>query len=174
MSLWTKKGYIFDYQPGNTGFFFYIYWVLIKFNRLKPNFMKMYLTVLVLTVLVMACSKPECENKNPVLSQNYFDSEAYKRELVRQIQAADPGKIDYWFDMYVKRGMDEYIDVHVQGAELCAEAHIKVTDWTKLKGIRETGGLSYHGAKLTGLKFDIEQDSIRTEFIYKDIDSVID
>jgi uncharacterized protein YxeA len=136
--------------------------------------MKKIVTVLVLAALAIACNKPECENKNPVLSQNYFDSEAYKRELARKIQTTDPGKVDYWFDMYVKRGLDEYIDVHVQGTDLCAEAHIKVTDWTKLKGIRDSGGISYHGAKLTGLKFDIEQDSLHTEFIYKDIDSVID
>jgi len=136
--------------------------------------MKKYFLVVVLIALMMACDRPECENKNPVLSQNYFDSEPYKRELAKQIQNIDPSKIEYWFDMYVKRGYDEYIDVHVQGADLCAEAHIKVTDWTKLKGIRESGGLSYHGAKLNGLKFDIEQDSLHTEFIYKDIDSVID
>lgn len=136
--------------------------------------MKKCLTGLVLLAVMIACDKPECENKNAVLAQNYFDSEPYKRELAKQIQNADSAKVDYWFDMYVKRGFDEYIDVHVQGADLCAEAHILVTDWTKLKEIRETGGLSYHGAKLKGLQFTIEQDSLHTEFIYKDIDSVID
>jgi hypothetical protein len=136
--------------------------------------MKKCLTGLALLTLMMACEKSECENKNAVLAQNYFDSEPYKRELAKQIQSTDPKKVNYWFDMYVKRGLDEYIDVHVQGGELCAEAHIRVTDWSKLKDIRETGGLSYHGAKLSGLQFTIEQDSLHTEFIYKDIDSVID
>lgn len=136
--------------------------------------MKPFLTLLALVAFLISCDRPECVNTNAVLSKNYFDSEAYKRELSRLLKSTDASRVDYWFDMYIKKGLDEYIDVHVQSDEICAEAHILVTDWTKLKGIRETGGLGYHGAKLKGLKFDINQDSTHTEFIYKDIDTVID
>lgn len=136
--------------------------------------MKPFLIMLAMVIVLVSCDRPECVNSNEVLSKNYFDSENYKRELSRLLKESEASAVDYWFDMYIKKGLDEYIDVHVQSDQICAEAHILVTDWTKLKGIRETGGLGYHGAKLKGLKFDIKQDSLHTEFIYKDIDTVID
>jgi hypothetical protein len=123
---------------------------------------------------MIACDRPECVTNNPVLAKFYFDSEEYKKELARELKNADPAKLTYWFDLYLEKGGAEYIDIHIQGADLCAEAYIQVNDWAKLKGIKDTGGLSYHGAQLKGLQLTIEEDSTHTLFIYKDIESTID
>lgn len=64
--------------------------------------------------------------------------------------------------------------ITIQGSELCAKAMIRVNDWGKLEGIRKNKGKSYRNTVLIGLTFDISQDSLSTEFIYKDILFTID
>jgi hypothetical protein len=135
--------------------------------------MKPFIFLLFAFFVCLSCQRPECVNTNEVLAQNYYDTEAYKKELSQLIRNS-PSQVDYWLDMYVKKGSNEFLDVHVQSDAICAEAHILVTDWTKLQAIKETGGLGYHGARLEGLQFDIVQDSLHTQFIYKDIESIID
>jgi hypothetical protein len=44
----------------------------------------------------------------------------------------------------------------------------------KLKQLRTAKGKSYQGAEFTNLKFDVLQDSLKTEFIYKSFENIID
>ncbi|UPT70655.1 MAG: hypothetical protein M0D53_16565 [Flavobacterium sp. JAD_PAG50586_2] len=43
-----------------------------------------------------------------------------------------------------------------------------------IEGIIEKKGVSYSGAELEGLKFDIRQDNTSTKFIFKEISGIID
>ncbi len=119
-----------------------------------------------------SCDRPECENSNQIFDKYSFDSEEYKAELISQISKYD--NIEYWFNKYIEEEGKEYLIVNAQNNSICAKAIIQVNDWNKIEDIKRTKGLGYRGAKLKGLKFDIEKDSIKTYFIYKDIESILD
>jgi hypothetical protein len=93
--------------------------------------------------------------------------------LAKQIKSIQAENLSYWYDKYLKKDGREYIVVYIQGQGLCAKGEIQVTDWSKITGMRkEISG--YGGAKLEGLNFEIIQDSTGTNFLYKDVDRVID
>ena len=51
---------------------------------------------------------------------------------------------------------------------------IKKKPWNKLEDVRERKGVGRRGAEFTNLKFQINQDSFSTEFIYVTYDRLID
>jgi hypothetical protein len=67
----------------------------------------------------------------------------------------------------------EFILIHIQGDELCAKGELQVPDWNKISGLRRDVS-GYHGAELKGLKMAIRQDSTGTNFIYQQVDRIID
>lgn len=120
-----------------------------------------------------SCNRPECRNINPVFDKFTFDTKEYKSELAKQIQSIGTENLSYWFDKYYKKAGKEFIVIHIQGGALCAKGEIQVNDWSKISGMRrEVSG--YSGAELSGLKIEIEQDSIGTNFIYDNIDRILD
>lgn len=133
------------------------------------------LIVLSIIILVItSCDRPKCENKNPIFDEFNIDSEKYKLELLNQINKYGKENLTYWLDSYLEDNGKEYIIVNIQNNYLCAKGMIRVKDWSKLKGIKRTKGIGYIGAKLKGLSFIIDKDSLKTEFIYKDITRIVD
>ncbi|MCA9767167.1 MAG: hypothetical protein KC455_12215, partial [Carnobacterium sp.] len=80
----------------------------------------------------------------------------------------------YWLQKYDEKDGKEYLYFHIQGNGLCAILNLRVNNWTKLENVREKKGVSYRGAEFTNLKFEIREDSLSTEFIYKTFDKIID
>ena len=120
-----------------------------------------------------SCSVPECQNSNAIFRTSNSDTKEYKSELAKQIRSKGAQNLSYRYDRYVKRGSEEYIVVNVEGKDLCATAEIQVFDWTKISGMRrEISG--YRGAELAGLEFEIVEDSTGVDFVYTDVDSVVD
>jgi len=121
---------------------------------------------------VSSCRVPECQNS--VIFRTFTaEKKEYKSELAKQIKSKGTENLSYWYDRYVKRDNGEYILVNVQGKGLCATAEIQVFDWEKLDEMRrEVSG--YKGAELAGLEFKIIDDSTGVNFVYADVDSVID
>ncbi len=137
--------------------------------------LKVWNLYLLTTIFIFAnsCNRPECRNTNPFFDKFTFDTKEYKTELARQIKSIGTENLFYVHNKYLKKNSKEYIVIHIQGGELCAKGEIQVNDWSKLSGMRrEISG--YRGAELQGLTFKIEQDSTGTNFVYENIDRIID
>ena len=129
------------------------------------------ITLCILTIV--RCGKPDCVNTNQIFKEYKPDQIEYQNEIAKLMEL-DYDKIDFWLNKYLKNEKGEFIDIQISGDKVCANALVRVTDWTKMEGIQKTQGHAYSGAELVGLKFSLERDSIDTYFLYKDITKVID
>jgi hypothetical protein len=133
------------------------------------------ITIFCVWAVITSCDKPECENSNPVFDKYFPETREYKNELINRLKRVDRSKLSYVLDKYEEEDSSQYLHVFIRGDGLCAKGVILVNNWDdKLEGIRKAKGIGYSGAELVNLRFDIHQDSARTEFIYQSIDAVID
>jgi hypothetical protein len=51
---------------------------------------------------------------------------------------------------------------------------VLVEEWKGLEGMRKTKGMGYRRAQLKGFEMDVVKNSSGPEFIFKDIDYIID
>ena len=136
---------------------------------------KIFITSLIFSILgIASCDRPDCNNENPIFEINPPESKVYKEELIRQLESIDRSQLTYRLQEYDEKDGKESLYFHVQGEGLCAILHLKMTHWEKLETVREKKGVSYQGAEFTDLNFEIEEDSLSTEFIYKTFDRIID
>ncbi len=134
------------------------------------------LTIFCLLSFIISCGRPVCKNTNPIFDEYAPETKKYKDELVKQLAIVDKSKLTYWMDNYREdSNAQKYIQAHIQGDELCAKIVLLVRGSTKgIEGILKTKGMSYSGAVLKDLKFDIRQDSISTEFIFQEVGWILD
>ena len=136
-----------------------------------------FLNIVVFCVLafgLISCDRPQCNNQNPIFDSNLPESKFYKDELVKQLESIDQTKLTYWLQKYDEKEGREYLYFHIQGDGLCAQIVLTMYQWNKLEMVREKKGVSYRGAEFTELKFDVQQDSLTTDFVYKTFDRIID
>jgi hypothetical protein len=131
-------------------------------------------TILFFALVLHACKTTHCTNSNPVFDKFTYETEAYKRELAKQMKQAGPGTLGYTFDEFVEKNGNEFIVVNIQGDGICARGEILVKDWGKLQAIRDANGGGYRGAALEGLKIETVQDSAQTQFVYSSIERIVD
>jgi hypothetical protein len=132
-------------------------------------------SVLIISILGFAsCDGPDCNNTNPIFEINIPESKVYKDELIKQLESIDQSKLSYRLQKYDEKDGKESLYFHIQGDGLCAILELTMTHWEKLESVREKKGVSYRGAEFTNLKFEIKEDSLSTEFIYKTFDRIID
>ena len=127
-----------------------------------------------LLIALVSCDRPACENENMAFDEYGIDSREYITELHTLIQRNDTESVEYWLESYVEENGKEYLLVNVQNKAICAKALIRMVDWTGMEGIKESKGVGYRGAKLSGLKFDFEDDLKNVELTFKGIDRIID
>lgn len=127
-----------------------------------------------LFIFIVACDRPECNNSNPIFNRFSPDTQQYRVELVKQLELVDSAKLRYWLEQYQEKDGQEYLYFFVQGDGLCAKLILNVKQWNKIEGVKKSKGVSYCGAEFLNLKFDISKDSVKTEFIYKDLGKIID
>lgn len=132
------------------------------------------LGVVMVIALSIGCDRSVCKNTNPLFDKYSFDAREYKNELVKQLGVTDKSKLSYWFKEYTVINDQEQLVFNVQGEGLCAMIVLDVEEWGKLDDLRRNRGVSYRGAQFTNLKFDIFQDSIKTKFLFRDFDEIID
>ena len=133
------------------------------------------LTAFCLLSLTVSCDRPQCKNTNPVFDKFSPDEKEYKDELVKQLKVVDNSKLSYWLDKYQEDDSLQYLHVFIQGDGLCAKGIVTIKKLDdKLEGIQKAKGMGYSGAELTNLKFDIYQDSTKTELVYKSLDGIVD
>jgi hypothetical protein len=124
-------------------------------------------------VTIASCDRPECTNTNPVFAKYQPTDEPYKAELAKQLGLLNPEALRYWFTGYKVIDGKELLTVNVQGNGLCAELVLSGRQWPKLERVINKKGVSYQGAELLGLSFDVQQNE-QTEFIYRDIVRIVD
>ena len=128
-----------------------------------------------LLIFLASCNGPECKNYNPVFDKFSPSSKEYKNELVNQLKDIDHKELSYWLKEYEEVNGQEYLKFHIQSDNLCAIIILTMQHWDdKLKYVKAAKGQSYQGAEFTDLKFDILQDSLKTEFIFKNFEKIID
>jgi len=135
---------------------------------------KFFLPLFCLAILLFSCDRPVCKNTNPVFDKYSPDSEEYKSELVKQLGIVDKTKLSYWFSEYVESAGKELLYFRIQGDGLCAKIVLNVDQWNKLDELRQKKGETFIGAEFVNLKFEIVQDSLKTDFKYIDFDKIID
>ncbi len=135
---------------------------------------KFFLPLFCLAIILLSCDRPVCKNTNPVFDKYSPDSEEYKSELVKQLGIVDKTKLTYWFSDYVESSGKELLYFRIQGDGLCAKIVLNVDQWNKLDELRQKKGETFRGAEFVNLKFEIVQDSLKTEFKYKDFDRIMD
>ena len=127
-----------------------------------------------LLICLISCDRPECKNENPIFEANEPNSKEYKDELVNQLNRIDKSKLTYWLQKYDEQNGKETLYFNIQGDGLCAILHLTIKNWNKLEDVRERKGVGRRGAEFTNLKFQINQDSLSTDFIYVTYDRLID
>jgi hypothetical protein len=133
------------------------------------------ITILFLLSIATSCDRPLCENTNPIFDKYSPETKEYKDELVNQLSQIDKSKLTYWMDTYQNKSNSEYMGVYIQGDGLCAKIVLVIKDSRKgIEDIIQHEGVSYVGAELEGLKFDITQDSVKTEFVFREVGNVVD
>ncbi len=120
---------------------------------------------------ILSCGKPDCINANPIFDEYGSEQIEYKEELIK-VMDTRYDDLDFWLTRYMKDDNGEFIEVQVSGDNICANALLQVTDWTKMKGIQETRGRAFSGAQLVDLKFKF--DGTDSSFVFLDLDRVVD
>ncbi|WP_157716104.1 hypothetical protein [Roseivirga echinicomitans] len=128
----------------------------------------------IVLILFASCDRPGCENTNSIFDLNGLETTVYKQELVKEMDRAGRENLTYWLSDYTEQNGQEFITVNIQGDGLCAKGLLQVNDWTNIEGIKKTKGVSYIGAELKGLTFDIITTGESIDFIYKNIESIVD
>ena len=150
---------------------------------LKKKYVNIFLGYLFI-LFFDCCDRPACKNSNPIFNNYSPNSEEYKNELAHQLRINKSENISYWFDRYFVENSREFMEIYVQGDSICAKGIIFIRNGSldKLGGIKRlqledlirVKGGGYQGAELDGLKFEEVRDSLTINFVFKDIESIID
>ena len=144
---------------------------LTQIMKAKIN---LFILLISLTSVFIACDRPECKNTNPVFDKYSPDTREYKAELVKQLETVDNSTLTYWFKDYVESDGQELLYFNIQGEGLCAVIVLHVDDWGKLKELRQMKGDTFRGAEFKNLTFNTQQDSTNIKFLFKDYSRIID
>lgn len=135
---------------------------------------KSILILSTLLIFLASCDRPDCKNTNSVFDSNGLETNVYKQELAQEIDRIGKNNLTYWLSSYTEQNEKEFITVNIQGDGLCAKGLLQVNDWKNIEGIKRTKGVSYIGAQLKGLTFDIITNGESIDFIYKSIERIVD
>ena len=130
--------------------------------------------LIILSISLSSCDRPQCTNENLVFKNNEPNSKEYKDELVAQLNKVDRSKLTYWLQKYEDKNDEQTLYFYIQGDGLCAIIHLTMNHWNSLESVREKKAVGRRGAEFINLKFKILQDSLSTEFIYQSYDRLID
>ena len=135
--------------------------------------------MLLSVLLVVSCNdRPDCTNTNKIFNKYSPNTKEYKDELVNQLRLVDDTKLKYWIKVHELIEEEEFIYFYVQGDGLCAIIEINTTP-EKIKKDTELTyngfapvhaeiGPTHTGIEFMNLTFNIKQDSLSTEFIFRD------
>ena len=135
--------------------------------------------MLLSVLLVVSCNdRPDCTNTNKIFNKYSPNTKEYKDELVNQLRLVDDTKLKYWIKVYELIEEEEFIYFYVQGDGLCAIIEINTTPekikkdteltYNGFSPVHAEIGPTHTGIEFMNLTFNIKQDSLSTEFIFRD------
>lgn len=146
----------------------------LQISLLMLKYKSVSLSIVLSLFLMMSCDRPVCESDNDIFNTYEPNTKIYKDELVAQLNTIDNSQLRYWLKSYNNDNGEETLYFNIQGDNLCAILHLTMAHWNKLERVREKKGVGRRGAEFTNLTFEIYQDSLNTQFIYKNFDRLID
>ncbi len=145
---------------------------------MKQKIFYLLASCFLLVVLISCNNRPDCTNSNEIFNKYSPGDRVYKNELVRQLSLVDNSKLKYWIQEYAEIEGENFIYFYIQGDGLCAIIEININTEKIKKEIELTHngippkhmtiGSTHRGIEFMNLEFDIKQDSLLTEFIYRD------
>ncbi|MFT6210112.1 MAG: hypothetical protein ACJATE_000717 [Bacteroidia bacterium] len=137
--------------------------------------MKRTFSILFLSgVLLISCDRPNCRSENQVFNTNESSSNEYVLELFKQLESSDRNNLTYWIKGYEKIGVDEFLNIYLQGSSLCAQTRMLVRDWSNLKVLRKMKGKGYSGASIENLELELKESEETWQFMYVSHSAIID
>jgi hypothetical protein len=128
----------------------------------------------VMSFMLFAFTEPPCENTNAIFRTGDYETQAYKAELVQRLKTSNAEDLRYWLTGYLRPADKEYVIVDVHGHDFCAKVAVLVTVGGKLEDIRRTGARGYRGAELVGFKIVIKEEPGIIEFVFGDVQAVVE
>ena len=136
--------------------------------------MKYYHYTIVLVCLILIGCHYKVVNKEPVFNNFKPNSKEYKNKLAKLIRS-NPDELTYIFEKYINKNGADYLEITVNGDDTSATALVLVKERRNgVNGIIEKKGISYSGAELYRLQLDVEDNPSGAQFIYKELDFIID
>lgn len=138
----------------------------------------MNLSILKIRLIICIIALTACNNVKENIPNSVFDklspaSKEYRDELAAKLKSNSEG-FHYTFKNYVENDGKKYLDIEVKGDDFKATGLVLVNSWNKLDGIKRTKGLGYSGAELRGLKLDIQKTPYGANFVYNDLEEIVD
>lgn len=127
-----------------------------------------FLLAAFLAYSLTSCDRPACENTNPVFNQYEPEETAYQEELIDIMEGQD---LRYWLKAYEKQANAEYLWLYVQNEEICALAKMRVGERQGIEGLLAAKGVSYRGAELVGVEYQISNEN---ELVFDGLDHILD
>ncbi|TDO23275.1 hypothetical protein CLV32_2264 [Pedobacter duraquae] len=137
----------------------------------KLSILSLFAVLLALLTLKNESMK---KHSNTVFANFSPFSFEYKQELARQLASRRGEELNYWFNRHFQMNGKDYLDVTIKGDGLQANSAIEINDWSKLEALKAASGDAYRGAELDNLKFDIVQNGSNINFVFKDLNAVIE
>lgn len=117
---------------------------------------------------LISCDRPACKNTHAVLDKYQPEDAAYQHALIDIMEGQN---VRYWLKAYEKEEGNEYLWLYVQNEEICAVAKMRVGEAKGLEGLLAAEGVSYRGAELLGVEYQLSPDK---EFVFKKLDHILD
>lgn len=111
---------------------------------------------------------PDC-----VPSFSHLDSVAYEMAVMQTLSDKQPSDFRYLFHTFIHENGKDYMFVNMVNEDYCFYAKLRVLNWDKLKGMRQTNGVSYP-KELYGLRWKLKQEKGRVEVVFEDMINMID
>ena len=142
-----------------------------KLNSLSTIMSKHFLNFLLasfFTFSLTACDRPACKNTHAVFDEHEPEEAVYQEALIDLMEGEN---LRYWLKAYEKEGGNEYLWLHVQNEEICAIAKMKVGEKKGIEGLLAAKGVSYQGAELRGIEYQI---SPQKELVFRSLEYILD
>lgn len=122
------------------------------------------------SLLVISCTKNECNNTNPVFETSTPESAEYKTELVKVLTDNDA---EFTLASYSEEGAIPQLEIDITGESFCAKATVTVLVPDEYsKKLIDTKGMGYNNASLNNLKFRLDKRT--NTFIYEGMSRITD
>ena len=135
--------------------------------------MKHYALIIII-LLYASCDRPRCEIRNEIFKTHQPQDAVYQQELARVIERNGKDAFSYWIAGYDEHNGRQYMLANIQSDSVCAIAVLDITDVERLEQFKSVKAVSYVGAGLSNLEYEIVNTDSGMRFVYKDVGWIID